>query len=69
MDTPTIAEERMARIIAYQHGSKVLFYKDGAKTVAHLAGFDSGWAWEYDKYADRRWQEYVPAARAVLAMR
>jgi len=69
MDTPTIAEERLARIIAYYHGSKVLFYKDGPKTVAHLAGFDSGWAYEYDKYADRFWKDYVPAARAVLPIR
>lgn len=68
---PTIAEEHIARVIAQWHGTTVLFYKsgEGAKTVAHTRGFDSGWADERDKYADRYWKEYVAAARAILESR
>lgn len=71
MDKPTIAEEHIARTIAFWHGSKVLYYKseEGAKTVAATRGYDSGWSWEIEKYTDRHWQEYVPAARAIIETR
>jgi hypothetical protein len=48
-----------------------LFYKsgEGAKTVAHTRGFNSGWADERDKYADRYWKEYVAAAKAIIESR
>jgi hypothetical protein len=68
---PTIAEETIARQIAFWHGSKVLFYKsgEGAKTVAATRGFDSGWSWETDRYVDRHWREYVPAAKSIIESR
>jgi hypothetical protein len=71
MDTPTIAEERLARTIAFWHGAKVLYVKPGVGmvTVAASRGFISGWAHEIDRYADRHWPEYVPAARAIMEMR
>lgn len=67
-DKPTIAEEHFARLMAFWHGQKVLFYKsgEGAKTVAAMRGYDSGWGWETDRYVDKHWQEYVPAARAII---
>ena len=69
--SPTIAEEHFARLIAHWHGSQVLFYRsgEGAKTVAHTRGFDTGWADTRDKYADRYWKEYIPAARSVIESR
>jgi hypothetical protein len=64
---PTIAEEYFARLIAFWHGQRlVCFTRDGAKTVAALRGYDSGWAWETDRYVDAHWREYVPAAQAVI---
>ncbi len=71
IDPPTIAEERLARTMAFWHGAKVLYVRPGGGmvTVAALRGFDSGWAHETDRYADRHWPEYVPAARAILEMR
>jgi hypothetical protein len=64
---PTIAEERIARLIAYWHGQKMVYHHSGkSMTVAALRGYDSGWAWEVDRYADARWREYVPAAEAII---
>jgi hypothetical protein len=69
MTKPTIAEEHFARLIAFWHGSKVLYYKNGPVTVASSRGFDSGFFWEIERYAGRCWQEYVPAARAIIESR
>jgi len=71
MEQPTIAEERLARTMAFWHGSKVLYVKPGfgMVTVAASRGFDSGFAFELDRYANCRWQEYVSAARAILERR
>ena len=69
IDSSTIAEEHFARLIAMWHGQKVLYYKNGAVTVAASRGFDSGWGWELDRYVDRHWQEYLPAAKAVIDAR
>jgi hypothetical protein len=70
-DTPTIAEERLARTIALFHGSQVLYVKPGGGmvTVAATKGFNSGWGWETDRYVEAHWRDYVPAARAILEMR
>lgn len=71
MIKPTIAEERIARLIAFWHGQKVIVVSRdrGNLTVAALAGFDSGWYWEIDRYVEARWPEYAPAAREVLRQR
>jgi hypothetical protein len=72
MDNPTIAEERLARIIAFWHGQKGLYPRPGGGgmvTVAASRGYGSGWARETDRYVERHWPEYVPAARAILEMR
>ena len=66
MDKPTIAEEHFARLIAFWHGSKVLYYKNGPVTVAALHGFDSGWSYETERYVDKHWKEYLLAARAII---
>jgi len=66
MQRPTIAEEHYARLIAAWHGQKMVV---GSKTVAAIRGYDSGWAWETDRYVDAHWEEYLPAARAVIAER
>lgn len=68
--TPTIAEERIARKIAFWHGQKVLYISGGEKvTVAATRGYKSGWAHEIDRYVDRHWPEYVAAAQALLEER
>ena len=66
VDKPTIAEEHFARLIAMWHGQKIVV---GSKTVAATRGYDSGWGWELDRYVDNHWQEYLPAAQAVLDAR
>jgi len=65
---PTIAEEHLARVIAYWHGSKILFRRPDGQiiTVADLREEPSGWADRIRVYVERHWGEYVPAARAVL---
>jgi hypothetical protein len=66
----TIAEERLARLIAYWHGQRIVVLRGGGNlTVAGLRGYNSGWAWETDRYVDAHWREYVPAAMAVLEVR
>jgi hypothetical protein len=44
MAIPTIAEERIARLIAAWHGQKLVVHtrRDGNMSVAALRGFDSG---------------------------
>lgn len=70
-EAPTIAEEHFARLIAYWHGQRLLYIRPerGSVTVAGSRGYDSGWAWETDRYVNNHWQEYVSAARVVLAQR
>jgi hypothetical protein len=67
----TIAEERIAKLIAQWHGQKIVFHtrQGGNVTVAATRGFDSGWSWETDRYVEAHWNEYVPAARALLELR
>lgn len=69
---PTIAEERIARLMAHWHGQKPLYRdpKSGTlMTVANMRGTKTGWAHEVDTYVERHWREYVDAARAVLEAR
>ena len=70
-DDPSIAEEHFARLIAMWHGQKMLYSRPGGGmvTVAGSRGYDSGWSWETDRYVANHWQEYLSAARAVLALR
>jgi hypothetical protein len=51
------------------HGQKIVVCKpgEGAVTVAKLAGY-SGFLWEYDRYADRRWHEYTAGAERAKEM-
>lgn len=71
---PTIAEERIARMLAMWHGQTPLYrdQKSGVMfTVANsrTCGEPTGWAWEVDRYVDGHWHEYLAAARAVLELR
>jgi len=70
MDKPTIAEERYARLIAMWHGQKIVYHSRSAGnvTVAAMRGFNSGWARELDRYVESHWQEYIPAAKAIIEM-
>jgi hypothetical protein len=71
MAIATIAEERVARLIAAWHRQKLVVHtrRDGNMTVAALRRFDSGWGWETDRYVEAHWDEYVDAARAVRSGR
>jgi hypothetical protein len=72
MTEPTIAEERLARSIAFWHGQMILYRRpdDGAAiTVARLRNERYVWAGGAMDYADRHWREYVPAAQAMLEIR
>lgn len=67
---PTIAEERLARLMAFWHGQKIVFRRDGqTMTVAGSRGFSSGYAYETGRYVESHWREYVEAARAVMEIR
>lgn len=62
---PTIAEERIARIIATFHGGHIIGRQDGeTMTIAKMRG-DSPWA-ERSAYVERHWHEYVVAAGAAM---
>lgn len=71
MSKPTIAETHFAKLIAMWHGQKVIYVRPGGEkiTVAASRGYSSGWSWELDRYADNHWEEYLPAARAVIEQR
>lgn len=71
MPEPTIAEETFAKLIAYWHGQKPLYRKDGETvTVANQRGCAWGWDGAHlERYVERHWHEYVDAARAVLEAR
>lgn len=73
MIQPTIAEERIAKMLAMWHGQAPLYRdpKTGVlMTVANSNVMEpTGWAWEVDRYVERHWKEYVAAARAVLELR
>ena len=60
--TEKTGTEIIAREIAFWHGAKVLYYKNGAHTVASVAGYGHA----PEKYADARWREYIQAAEAML---
>lgn len=63
----TDRREKIARLMAYWHGQKIVAVRQGRSlTVAAYVGFDSGWAWELDRYVDARWKEYLPAVDAVI---
>ena len=70
MTEPTIAEERIAKLIALFHGSQIKFCRGGISyTIAMLAlNTDSGWSDVADRYADRNWRDYLVAARAIIEM-
>lgn len=65
--------EQLARTIALWHGQKIVYIAPrtarggGPRTVAAMHGFSSGFAWENERYVEAHWQEYLPAAKAVLA--
>lgn len=57
--------ERIASIIAFWHGQKVIYYKDGPHTVASMHGYGdlpSG----RDRYMSRHWEEYTAAAIQIV---
>lgn len=73
MIQPTIAEERIAKMLAMWHGQTPLYRRSDGVTikVAHISSpaDPTGWAWEIDRYVDRHWKEYLAAARAVMELR
>ncbi len=73
MIQPTIAEERIAKMLAAWHGQTPL-YRDPQRgvliTVANSFSMEpTGWAWEVDRYVNIHWKEYLAAARAVMELR
>jgi len=61
--------ESLAKTIARLHGGKMLYRHEGKTyTVAGSRGYDSGWHWEVDRYAEAHWKEYKQAAEAVLGV-
>lgn len=61
--------ERIARLIAFWHGQRIVSigpYPYGARTIAARRGFNSGWSWELDRYVDAHWPEYTSAATALI---
>jgi hypothetical protein len=69
---PTIAETHLARTIALFHGSQMLYGSplDGQWIcVCDLREKMDGWGARFDRYAERHWQEYLGAARAILEAR
>ena len=73
MIQPTIAEERIAKMLALWHGQTPLYrdQKSGVLiTVANCNVFEpTGWSWEVDHYIERSWKNYLAAARAVMDLR
>lgn len=71
MIPPTIAEERIAKMLALWHGQTPVWRdRDGTlQTVASYHGSRSGRSWELDQYVDRHWREYLAAARGVMELR
>lgn len=66
MREPTIAEERLARIIAQYHGSQVIYRsRDGRVVTVAISRGDSPFA-ERSTYVHDHWREYVGAARAMI---
>jgi hypothetical protein len=71
VNEPTVAEKHLARTMAYWHGTKTLYRRPDGQLVcvADLREEPSGWTSRFDRYVDRHWEEYVPAARAFLEQR
>jgi hypothetical protein len=71
VDKPTIAETHLARQMAFWHGSKVLYRRPDGQwiTVADTREQPNGWGERFDRYAERHWEEYLPAARAIIEQR
>lgn len=70
----TIAEERIAKMLAMWHGQTPLYRRQDigvTVTVANSShlGDPTGWAWEVDRYVELHWKEYLAAARAVMELR
>lgn len=62
-DETKTGTEIIAREIAMWHGSHIT---GPTSTIASRHGFGS-WGTSPEKYADRRWREYIGAAEAMLA--
>jgi len=72
MIQPTIAEERIAKMLAMWHGQTPLYREPGGLLVTVANSFmmeRSGWAWELDRYVEMHWKEYLAAARAMIELR
>lgn len=72
MTEPTIAEERIARSLAFWHGQKIVYRRpDGeAITVARLRSERyRHWSAGPENYSEGHWREYIEAARAILRIR
>lgn len=72
MNQPTIAEERIAKMLAFWHGQHAFSRSEGeTKSVAswRLMVEPTGWSRVYDQYAEKHWKEYLHAARAMMDLR
>jgi uncharacterized circularly permuted ATP-grasp superfamily protein len=71
VDKPTIAEEHLARTMAFWHGCKMLYRRPDGQwiTVADTRQTPSGWGSRFEDYANRHWEEYVSAAKAIIEQR
>lgn len=61
--------EKIARTSAFWHGQKMTFKPPGdlMQTVASQAGYGH-FGDAANRYADAKWEQYLPAADAVLAL-
>ena len=59
----TVAEEAVARKIAFWHGAALAYIKPGGEwmTTAKIYGCDRP-----ETYAERHWKDYMQAAQAIL---
>jgi len=73
MIQPTIAEERIAKMLAMWHGQTPLYREPHSRVLITVANQNviqpSGWSVELDRYVERHWKEYLAAARAVMELR
>lgn len=74
MTEPSVAEEYLARRIAFAHGQTPLYRSpDGLLVTVALShkmpDERTGWSWETERYVTQHWREYLEAAREMIRFR